>query len=121
MSLFRPAGSNYMPATDVAATVSWYMEKFGLRKVKVELDDGEDCVALGFERDECAVVVGPRGKPGSTEELTAMLFTSNVKKAREYLASRGVQVSEIQQDGQGTRYVEVRDLEGNPLEITEEP
>ncbi len=122
MSLFRSSGdSNYVPVTDVPAATSWYIEKFGLRRVNVELDDGEDCVALGFERDDCAVVLGPRDKPAEPGEPTTMLFTSNARKAREFLISRGVNASEIQQDEQGTRYFEIRDLEGNELEITEEP
>ena len=49
-----------------------------------------------------------------------MLNSSNLKKAREFLISRGVNVSEIQADRQGTHYFEMRDLEGNVIEISEE-
>jgi catechol 2,3-dioxygenase-like lactoylglutathione lyase family enzyme len=119
MPLLRSGGANYIPVTDVEAAVRWYEANLGLRRVKVELDDGEGCVALGFDRDDCSVVVGPRGK--SSGELTALLFTSSSKKAREFLLSRGVQVNEIQEDGQGTRFFEIRDLEGNAIEVSEEP
>ena len=119
MSLFTQAGTNYIGVTDVAAATTWYIQKLGLRKVDVELDEGENCVALGFEKDECAVCVGPAGRP--TDELTHMLYSSNLKKAREFLVSRGVNVGEILTDRQGTRFFEMHDLEGNTIEITEEP
>jgi hypothetical protein len=50
-----------------------------------------------------------------------MLYTSRIEKARDYLSSRGVNVDEIQQDRQGTRFFEMRDLESNVIEICEEP
>ena len=118
MSLFTPAGSNYIGVTDIAAATTWYIQKLGLRRVDVELDDRQDCVALGFEKHECAVCLGPPGRP--TDELTHMLYSSNLKKARELLISHGVNLGEVQQDRQGTHYFEMRDLEGNVIEITEE-
>jgi catechol 2,3-dioxygenase-like lactoylglutathione lyase family enzyme len=105
--------------TDIAAATAWYIEKLGLRKVNVEMDDGEDCVALGFAKDDYALCLGPVGH--SSEEFTHMLNSSNPKKARELLISRGVNVSEIQQDRQGTHYFEMRDLEGNVIEVSEQP
>jgi hypothetical protein len=115
MPLFEPAGANYIGVVDIAAATHWYIQKLGLRKVDVEMDNSEGCVALGFEKDEYAFCLGPAGQ--KTEELTPMLYSSNLKKAREFLISRGVTVSEIQQDRQGTRYFEMRDLEGNVVEI----
>ena len=118
MSLFAPAGSNYIGVTDIAAATTWYIQKLGLPKVDVDLDDGENCVALGFEKYECAVCLGPRGRP--TDELTHMLYSPNLKKARELLISHGANVGDIRQDRQGTHYFEMRDLEGNVIETTEE-
>ncbi len=117
MSLFEPAGKNYIGVVDIAAATTWYIQKLGLRKVNVEMDDGENCVALGFEKDEYAFCLGPVAQP--TEELTPMLCSSNLKKAREFLIGRGVNVTEVQQDRQGTHYFEMRDLEGNVIEINE--
>lgn len=117
MSLFEPAGSNYIGVVDIAAATAWYIGKLGLRKVDVEMDNGEGCVALGFEKDEYAFCLGPAGQPA--DELTPMVCSSNLKKAREFLISRGVNVSEIQPDRQGTHYFEMRDLEGNVVEINE--
>jgi catechol 2,3-dioxygenase-like lactoylglutathione lyase family enzyme len=120
MSLLRSGGSaNYIGVVDIAAATAWYIEKLGLRKVEVELDDGDGCVALGFSKDEYALCLGPPGR--SSEEFTRSLNASNVKKAREFLIARGVNVSEVQEDRQGTHLFEMRDLEGNVIEISEEP
>jgi catechol 2,3-dioxygenase-like lactoylglutathione lyase family enzyme len=118
-SLFRTGGANYMPVSDLEASATWYKETFGVKPVNIELDDGDDCLALGFSEEECLFVLGPQGK--SSGELTARLFTQNLKKARAYLLSHGVQTGETQQDGQSTHFFEMRDLEGNPIEISEEP
>src|SRR4051812_18407904 len=116
--LFTGAGANYIGVTDLASSIAWYIGKLGLRKVDVELDEPEGCVALGFTKDDCAFCLGPKGPP--TEELTPMLHASNLKKAREFLISRGVSVTEIQQDRQGTHFFELTDLEGNVVEVGEE-
>jgi hypothetical protein len=119
MSLLYNGGSaNYIPVIDMAAATAWYIDKIGLRKVNVEMDEPEGCVALGFAKDDYALCLGPPGRP--TEELTPMFNSANLKKAREFLISRGVSVSGIQQDRQGTHYFEMRDLEGNVIEISEE-
>lgn len=119
MSLLYNAGSaNYIGVVDIAAATAWYIEKLGLRKIEVEQNDCEDCVSLGFSKDEYAVCLGPIGH--SSGKLTPMFNSSNLKKAREFLISRGVTVTEIQQDRQGTRYFEMRDLEGNVVEISAE-
>jgi len=117
--LFSASGANYVGVRNLAVAASWYKEKLAVREINVEMDDGEGCIALGFSKDEAALVLGPAGKP--TDELRPMFNASNMKKAREFLISRGLSVGEIQQDRQGTHYFEMRDLEGNVLEIFEEP
>jgi hypothetical protein len=117
--LYSSGGANYIGVADLVSCSAWYIEKLGLRKVKVELDNGEDCIALGFDKDDCAICLGPR--PGSAEELGPRLYCSSAQKARERLAARAVAVSEILQDSQGTHYFEMRDMEGNLIEICEEP
>ena len=42
-------------------------------------------------------------------------------RRREWLLSRGVSVGPVQVDGQGARYIEMRDLDNNMIEICEEP
>ncbi len=121
MSLLYSSGAaNYIGVANVAAAAAWYIDKLGLRKVKVGLDDaGEDCVALGFFKEDYALCLGPPGRP--TDEFTPMLNSGSLRKAREFLISRGVNVGEIQQDRQGTHFFEMRDLEGNVIEISEVP
>ena len=121
MSLLTIADSFYIGVLDIEPATSWYIEKLGLQEVSAEMDDPEGCVALGFSKnDQTAIaVLGPQGKP--TDGTTPMLYASNIKKAREVLGSRGVNVGEIQQDQQGTHYFEMRDLEGNVIEVSEEP
>src|SRR5690349_19487353 len=116
MSVLSPAGSNYIAVHDLAAATPWYMEKLGLRKVQVDVDNGENCVSLGFSQEKPAVILGP-AYDGPSDELTNMLYASRIKKARKFLLSRGVNVSEIQKDRQGTHFFEMRDLEGNVVEI----
>jgi catechol 2,3-dioxygenase-like lactoylglutathione lyase family enzyme len=116
---FSSGGANYVGVRDLASSVTWYTEKLGLRQIDVEMDDSEGCVALGFSNDEYIIALGPTGKP--TDELRPLLFTPNIKKAREYLTSKGTSIGEIERDAQGTQFFEIRDPEGNVLEITEEP
>jgi hypothetical protein len=117
--LYWSGQANYIGTVDIAALTAWYIDKLGLRKSKVEVDDGEDCVALGFSKDDYALCLGPRGLP--TDESIPRLYSSNLKRAKESLFSRGVNVGEIQQDRQGTSFFEMRDPENNLIEISEEP
>lgn len=118
MSLFTRGGTNYIPVLDMDAAASWYAEKFGLRQQKTQFDEGETGIELTHS-EEIFFVLGPRNAPNDDE--TPMLYTSRIQKARDYLISRGVNVGEVQQDRQGTHFFEVRDLENNLIEITEEP
>lgn len=119
MSLLQPGGVNYIGVRDIPAATAWYIEKLGLRKIEAEQDDCPECITLGFAKDEYALTLGSPGRP--TDELTPMLYTTNIRKARDLLSSRGVRVGEIQQDAQGTHYFAMQDDEGNVIEITEEP
>jgi catechol 2,3-dioxygenase-like lactoylglutathione lyase family enzyme len=116
--LYNAGSSNYIGVVDITAATAWYIDKLGLRRIEVEQDDCEDCVALGFSKDDYAVCLGPAGRP--TDELTPMFNSSNLKKAREFLLARGVNVTDIQKDRQATKYFEMRDLEGNVIEVSEE-
>jgi hypothetical protein len=119
MPLLTIADSFYIGVLDVESATSWHIEKLGLQEVPAEMDDPEGCVALGFSKKDqtCIAVLGPQGKP--TDGTTPMLYASNIGKAREVLGSRGVYVGGTQQDRQGTHYFEMRDLEGNVIEVSE--
>ena len=47
------------------------------------------------------------------------MFTSNIKKAHQHLQERGVAAGPIQ--GDSPKFFEIRDAEGNTIEISEEP
>jgi|HubBroStandDraft_1064217.scaffolds.fasta_scaffold21010_4 hypothetical protein len=51
MSLLWVADSFYVGVRDIAAATSWYIEKFGLRRASVELDEGEGCIGLIFPKE----------------------------------------------------------------------
>jgi hypothetical protein len=120
MSLLAIADSFYIGVLDLAAATSWYVEKLGLQKIPAEMDDAEGCVTLSFsKKDRTALALGPRAK--TTDGVTPMLYASNLKKAREVLSSRGVNVGDVQKDRQGTHYFQMQDLEGNLIEVSEEP
>lgn len=120
MSLLQIPDSIYIGVTDPAAASSWYKEKLGVQQVLVSVgDDAGECISLAFsERDETAIILGPRDTP--TQERP-VLYTSNIEKVRDLLSSRGVNVSPIEADRQGTRYFTMRDLESNEIEVSEEP
>lgn len=120
MSLLWVADSFYVGSQDVAAATSWYMEKFGLKQTKVELDEGDGCVGLIFPKElPTPIVIGPVSR--STDPSTRMLYTGDIEKIRKLLGSRGVNMGSIETDRQGTRYFSVQDLDGNNIEISEEP
>lgn len=121
MPLLTIADSFYIGVVNIESATSWFIEKLGLQKVPAEMDDPKGCVALGFSKKDqtCIAVLGPQGKP--TDRTVPMLYASNIGKAREVLGSRGVNVGGIQEDRQGTHYFEMRDLEGNVIEVSEEP
>jgi hypothetical protein len=120
MSLLWVADSFYIGVHDIAAASSWYIEKLGLKETTIDLDEGDGCTALVFPKEPpTPIVLGPSG--AATDGSTPMLYASNVNKAREWLASRGVNVGALQEDRQGTHYFEMRDLEGNVIEVSEEP
>jgi hypothetical protein len=118
MTLLTPAGTNYIPVRDLAAAASWYVEKFEVKQRPAKFDDGQRGVEL-WKADEIWFVLGPANVPNSGE--TPMLNARNIQKARDYLIARGIEAGDIQTDAQGTRFFEMRDLEGNVIEVLVEP
>jgi len=121
MALLWIADSFYVGVKDIAASASWYMDKLGCTKTLVELDDCENCVALHFpkERGDISIVIGPVSNVADL--TTRMLYSGAIEKAHQSLNFRGVAVGPITTDRQGTRYFSMRDLEGNQIEVSEEP
>ena len=119
MSLLKIPDLIYIGVTDVVAASLWYREKLGLQQVVAPTSDAGDCVSLAYsKRDDTAIILGPRD---STTDQRPILHAANIGKANDQLSSRGVNVTPIESDRQGTRYFVMRDLEGNEIEVTEEP
>jgi hypothetical protein len=49
-----------------------------------------------------------------------MLFTKKIAKMRDVVMARGVIAGTIERDRQGVRYFEIRDPEGNEIEVVED-
>jgi hypothetical protein len=119
MSVLTIADSFYVGVLDLAAATAWYTEKLGLRKVPLKTGEARGCIALGFSKnDDACITLGPRVP---ADGMTPMLYATKANSARDALSSRGVIVGEIQKDRQGTQFFEIRDLEDNGIEISEEP
>jgi catechol 2,3-dioxygenase-like lactoylglutathione lyase family enzyme len=120
MSLLYVADSFYVGVRDLNAATSWYMEKLGLKRTKIDVDEEEGCIGLTFSKDVPApIILGPVSD--SEYEPTKMLYTGNIERAHEWLNSHGVRVGAIETDRQGTKYFSMQDLEGNAIEVSEEP
>jgi len=121
VSLLSIADSFYVGVNDIPASVAWYVEKLGCTRTRVELDDDcENCLALCFPKERSvSIVIGPVSNV--PDPATRMLYSRDIEKAHQWLNFRGVAVGAITTDRQGTRYFSMRDLEGNSIEVSEEP
>lgn len=119
MPLLQIPDSIYIGVNDAVAASLWYREKLGLQQVVAPTSDAGDCISLAFSsQSETTIVLGP---PDSTPDQRPILYATNIGKANDLLSSRGVPVTPIESDRQGTRYFVMRDLEGNEIEVSEEP
>jgi hypothetical protein len=50
-----------------------------------------------------------------------MLYTGSIDQAWKWLSSQAVNVGAIETDRQGTKFFPMQDLEGNSIEVSEEP
>ncbi|MGH9511858.1 MAG: hypothetical protein ACRD2U_06945 [Terriglobales bacterium] len=60
MPRFYSSGSaNYIGVVDIASAAAWNIDKLGLRKVNVDLDDGEDWRPVGLLERRLQIVPRP--------------------------------------------------------------
>jgi catechol 2,3-dioxygenase-like lactoylglutathione lyase family enzyme len=122
MSLFYFSDPIYLPVRDVNSAAAWYIEKLGCRKQKSHDDAEPGEIVLAYSDDtESEVLELVPMEAGETASEYPIIFTTDATKARNFLSSHGANVGPIQTDEQGTRYFEMRDVEGNAIEISEEP
>lgn len=116
---FSISSSTRIVVRDIDSVAPWYAEKLGLRKLS-ENPRGETGIAtFRFKEDGNSVVLTTHGDFRTGK--TPILFTKKIDKMREVMSARGVSVGMIEQDRQGTRYFQVRDPEGNEIEVVQEP
>jgi catechol 2,3-dioxygenase-like lactoylglutathione lyase family enzyme len=100
---------------DFDSVLPWYIEKLGLKRFGTS---SESSVTLRFKEDGNPVVLVRRDDQEASK--TPMLFTKKIGKMRDVLLARGVKIGPVEKDRQGIHYFDIRDPEGNPIEVVEE-
>jgi catechol 2,3-dioxygenase-like lactoylglutathione lyase family enzyme len=124
--IMRIPGSIYLPVRNLDAASEWYRDKLGCQDVPpYEEDEPGTTAALALEKESGVLTLGlidpQRPGTGVAEPSVPTLYAHNINKAREWLVSRGAAAGPLQRDQQRTQYFELRDLDGNLLEVSEEP
>jgi catechol 2,3-dioxygenase-like lactoylglutathione lyase family enzyme len=114
--LLEIPASTCVGVRNLESASSWYVEKLGLRKLA---ESPEGTIEFKFKAEDVPLILVPHDK--FYPRTTPMLYTRKIQKAWHALSSRGVHAGVIERDRQGTHSFEVRDSEGNRLEVSEEP
>jgi hypothetical protein len=115
--------------SDVESAKRWWIETFGCKVAKVPSD--WDCplpsdVALQLPgHDAPTILLNAKAEVEQAgydrpSSLASVIFCEKLKKGHEQLASRGALVGPIQ-DGGDTQFFEIRDTEGNVIQVCKEP
>jgi predicted enzyme related to lactoylglutathione lyase len=115
---FTVPASTRILVRDIDSVSPWYIEKLGLYQSTGNSVGESGIATFRFKEDGNPVVLTTRRDPGTGE--TPILFTRKISKMRDVLAARGVNVGTIERDRQGTRYFEIRDPEGNEIEVVDD-
>lgn len=107
-----------IPVADVDRAKAFYAEKVGFNvDLDVQPGNGMRVVQLTPPGSACSIVIGTgmpeiaKMQPGSVKALH--LVVADARKAAELLASRGVEVGQIEEHDQGIKYVAFSDPDGN--------
>jgi len=109
----------YVAVRDVAAASPWYTDKLGLRELAPSEETRRDRITLKFSADTDPLILVP--KDPILPRSVPVLFSRRIRKVRERLIANGVSAGPVQQDRQGTTFFELRDGEGNTIEVSEQP
>jgi glyoxalase/bleomycin resistance protein/dioxygenase superfamily protein len=115
--------------SDVEGAKRWWIDAFGCKVVREP--SGWDCplpsdVALQLPgHDAPTILLNAEAEVEQAgyerpSPLGSVIFCEKLKKGHEQLASRGVPVGPIQ-DGGDTQFFEIRDTEGNVIQVCKEP
>ena len=103
---------------DMDAVSPWYVEKLGLRRLAKASVLEPERATYSFKADGNSIVLTTNSRFDS--DKTPILFTKKLMKMQDVLAARGIPVGTVQRDRQGIRYFEIRDPEGDVIEVVEE-
>jgi hypothetical protein len=115
--------------SNVEAAKQWWVNAFDCKQVTVPPDWDNALpsdVALELPGDNVpTVLLSNRAEAKQagfdrSSTVVPVIFSDKLKKAHQHLSSRGVLAGPIQGDGD-TPFFEVRDTEGNVIEICKEP
>jgi catechol 2,3-dioxygenase-like lactoylglutathione lyase family enzyme len=114
-----------VPVSDVDAAKDFYVEKVGFAEdLDVRPRPGMRVVQLTPAGSACSIVIGTgmpqiAMDPGSIRGLH--LVVGDVSEAREALTAQGVELSDIEDQGQGVKYAWFSDPDGNTWTLQEMP
>ena len=115
-----------IPVSDVDRAKAFYIDKVGFNlDLDVQPGNGLRVVQLTPPGSACSIVIGTgmpeiaKMQPGSVKALH--LVVADVRKAREALAGRGVEVGEVEEHDRGVKYASFSDPDGNSWVFQEMP
>jgi catechol 2,3-dioxygenase-like lactoylglutathione lyase family enzyme len=113
-----------VPVSDVDSAKAFYVEKVGFNvDHDTRIGDTARVVQLTPPGSACSIVIGTglgeisEMPPGSVKALH--LVVADVRKAREELAAKGVEVGEVEDHGRGVKFAHFRDPDGNSWALQE--
>jgi predicted enzyme related to lactoylglutathione lyase len=112
-----------VPVVDIDAAKAFYIDRLGfVEDVDVRPTESVRVVQLTPPGSGCSIVLGAglpliAMEPGSIRCLH--LVVKDIKEARRALITSGVEVGEILDQGQGVKYAEFSDPEGNTWTLQE--
>lgn len=115
-----------IPVSDVDRAKAFYVDKVGFHlDHDVQSSDTVRVVQLTPPGSACSIVIGTgmgeisAMKPGSVKGLH--LVVQDIRKAREILAGRGVDMGEVVEFPRGIKYAGFSDPDGNSWTLQEIP
>lgn len=113
-----------VPVADVDRAKAFYVEQVGFRADHDVRAGNGRVVQLTQLGSACSIVITAglpkiEMQPGSLRGLH--LVVADIHKAREALADRGIEVSEIHEHPRGIKYVYFSDPDGNTWALQEMP
>ena len=107
----------------LVAAREWYKEKLGLREAPKdrEEDSARAFVDLRVSNHGPFLSLVELEAGATAEKRHVIFFATNLERAHNWLAERGVAVEPPSTDSGGNRFFRFQDLEGNVIEVCAEP